>query len=239
MEHVTNFVNTIMRSPYWKDTVIFLTWDDWGGFYDHVVPPIADRNGTDSPIQGFGLRVPGIMISAYAKAGTIDKAIYSFDAYTTFIEDLFMNSARLDPKALGNPDHRPDVRDALKHVKMIGGSETPIGNLMNEFDFTQTPLKPLWLTTAIPPDIGATCADSSTIHCTRKTVDVHWGRVEEIGNVTYHVKRDETELPQCTGKTLTCTDTPGPGIHFYRVYSVNPRGKASPLSAAAEADLPN
>ena len=45
-------VNAIMHSPDWDSTAIFLAWDDWGGFYDHVVPPVVDRNG-------FGLRVPG------------------------------------------------------------------------------------------------------------------------------------------------------------------------------------
>ena len=49
---VTSVVNAIMRSPDWKSTAIFLAWDDWGGFYDHVVPPNVDENG-------YGLRVPG------------------------------------------------------------------------------------------------------------------------------------------------------------------------------------
>ena len=54
-------VNAIMESPDWDSTAIFLSWDDWGGFYDHVVPPVADADG-------YGLRVPGIVISPYAKS---------------------------------------------------------------------------------------------------------------------------------------------------------------------------
>jgi phospholipase C len=126
--YVTGLVNAIMNSPDWNSTAIFLAWDDWGGFYDHVVPPVVDR-------AGFGLRVPGIVISPYAKQGYIDHQILSFDAYTKFIEDDFINSARLDPATDGRPDPRPDVRE-----------DNPIlGNLTADFDFNQTPRSPMIL----------------------------------------------------------------------------------------------
>ena len=91
-----------MRSPQWKSTAIFVAWDDWGGFYDHVPPPRVDANG-------YGLRVPGLVISPYAKAGFVDHHVLSFDAYVKFIEDDFLGGARLDPKTDGRPDPRPDV----------------------------------------------------------------------------------------------------------------------------------
>ena len=53
---VTKVVNAAMRSRDWKHTAIFLAWDDWGGFYDHVRPPQVDTNG-------YGLRVPAMVIS--------------------------------------------------------------------------------------------------------------------------------------------------------------------------------
>ena len=93
-----------MRSPDWSSTAIFLAWDDWGGFYDHVEPPTVDA-------QGYGLRVPGLMISPYARAGYIDHQTLSFDAYLKFIEDDFLGGARIDPKTDGRPDPRPDVRE--------------------------------------------------------------------------------------------------------------------------------
>jgi phospholipase C len=76
--YVTNLVNTVMSGPDWSSTAIFLAWDDWGGFYDHVVPPTVDANG-------YGLRVPGIVISPYARQGFIDHQTLSFDAYLKFI----------------------------------------------------------------------------------------------------------------------------------------------------------
>jgi phospholipase C len=124
--YVTKLVNAIMRSPDWNSTAIFLAWDDWGGFYDHVTPPTVDLNG-------YGLRVPGIVISAYAKRGYIDHQTLSFDAYAKFIEDDFLGGRRLDPRNDGRPDRRPDVREKARIL----------GNLANDFDFTQKPRRPL------------------------------------------------------------------------------------------------
>ncbi len=123
-----SLINAVMEGPDWDSTVIFLTWDDWGGFYDHVVPPVVDENG-------FGLRVPGLVISPYAKKGFIDHQILSHDAYNVFIEDLFLGGQRLDPRTDGRPDPRPDVRE-----------DTPIlGSLLADFDFHQPPRPPLIL----------------------------------------------------------------------------------------------
>ena len=123
--YVTNLVNAIMNGPDWSSTAIFLSWDDWGGFYDHVTPPTVDQNG-------YGLRVPGIVISPYAKRGFIDHQVLSFDAYAKFIEDDFLGGQRLDPKTDGRPDPRPDVRETASQL----------GNLTSDFNFDQPPSKP-------------------------------------------------------------------------------------------------
>jgi phospholipase C len=127
-DYVTGLINTIMRSPDWTSTAIFLAWDDWGGFYDHVKPPVVDENG-------YGLRVPGIVISPYARRGFIDHQTLSFDAYAKFIEDDFLGGRRIDPKTDGRPDSRPDVRENAKQL----------GNLVADFDFNQKPRAPLIL----------------------------------------------------------------------------------------------
>ena len=129
-EWVTEVVNAVMTGPeeQWLHTAIFITWDDWGGFYDHVKPIRIDENG-------YGIRVPGIMISPWARRGMVDHQTLSFDAYLKFIEDLFLGGARLDPLTDGWPDSRPTVRE----------NATRLGDLALEFDFTQMPLPPLVL----------------------------------------------------------------------------------------------
>ncbi|HJU57215.1 MAG TPA: alkaline phosphatase family protein [Actinomycetota bacterium] len=126
--HVTKVINALMRGPDWDETAIFLTWDDWGGFYDHVRPPRVDHNG-------YGIRVPGLLISPWARAGFIDSQTLSFDAYLKFIEDIFLSKERLNPRTLSRPDSRPNVREKV----------AILGDVLREFDFGQDPLPPLVL----------------------------------------------------------------------------------------------
>ncbi len=243
--YVTSIVNAVMQSSCWNNTAIFITWDDWGGFYDHVVPPIVDKNSSPTtPVQGFGLRVPGLMISAWARAGMIDHQLLSFDNYAILFENLFMNGARLDPVALGTPDARPTIRDEVISAKFIDGHSEPVGDLMNEFDFTQTPQPPLVLTTHIPTGLHSFCRPGKQDYgnnCLLPTVSVFWNPIR--GNdlaapFTFHVLRDGVEITQCAGTATTCTDKPGSGTHLYQVYSVDKNGVVSPPSGAAEADEP-
>lgn len=135
----TSLINAVMQSPEWDSTAIFLSWDDWGGFYDHVVPPHVDQNG-------YGLRVPGIVISPYAKQGFIDHQVLSHDAYVKLIEDLFLGGQRLDPRTDGRPDPRPSVRE----------NDPKLGDLLADFDFNQAPRSPLILPTNPPPGPAST-----------------------------------------------------------------------------------
>ena len=77
---VTDIVNGLMRSDMWEHTAIFVTWDEWGGFYDHVTPKPVDD-------VGFGYRVPLLTISPYARRGLIDDEVGEFSTPLRFIAD--------------------------------------------------------------------------------------------------------------------------------------------------------
>jgi phospholipase C len=151
--YVTAIVNAAMKSPDWDSTAIFLSWDDWGGFYDGVNPPQVDQNG-------YGLRVPSLVISPYAKPGFVDHQVLSSDAYLKFIEDDFLSGARLNPKTDGRPDPRPDVREDIPIL----------GNLVKDFDFSQSPRPAVLLPTNPPTDSpsipGAFVGRSPCLGCT-------------------------------------------------------------------------
>jgi phospholipase C len=113
---IVDQVNAVMNGPLWNSTAIFLTWDDFGGFYDHVAPQMKDS-------FGLGPRVPLIMISPYAKAHSIYKTPSEFSSVLKFMETVF------HLPALTNRDGDPSLTD-----------------LTDAFDFTQTPLSPTPLT---------------------------------------------------------------------------------------------
>ena len=96
-------IDAVMNGPDWPTTVILLTWDEWGGFYDHVIPPVVDG-------LGYGFRTPLIIIGPMVKKGYIDHQLLSSDAYLKFIEDEFLGGERIDAND-GRPDPRPNVRE--------------------------------------------------------------------------------------------------------------------------------
>ncbi len=77
---VASIVNAIGESAYWKSTAIFVLWDDWGGWYDHVAPPMVNS-------YELGFRVPLLVISPYAKAHYISHAPHEFGSILKFTEE--------------------------------------------------------------------------------------------------------------------------------------------------------
>ena len=104
---VAAIVNAIGKSAYWQDTAIFITWDDWGGWYDHVPPPIDNY-------YELGFRVPLVVVSPYAKAAYVSKAQHEFGSILAFTEEAF----GIPKGTLDSTDKRAD-------------------DLMDMFDFSQ------------------------------------------------------------------------------------------------------
>ncbi|HEY5528862.1 MAG TPA: alkaline phosphatase family protein [Thermoleophilia bacterium] len=113
MAYVTGLVNAVMQSPDWDSTAIFVSWDDWGGFYDHVVPPSVDQ-------AGLGIRVPGLVISPYARENYIDHTQLSFESWLKIVEERF-------------------------GVVPMTARDQGATDMLEAFDFTQAPRLPVLL----------------------------------------------------------------------------------------------
>lgn len=138
MWYVTRLINTVMDSPYWKNSVIFLTWDDYGGFYDNVPPPTVDA-------YGYGPRVPMLVISPYAKEHFVSHYTYDFTSVLKFIEvrwglphltarddrandmnDCFdFNQAAIAPLVIPIPRDLPKSRLVLPHQEAPPSVQIP------------------------------------------------------------------------------------------------------------------
>jgi phospholipase C len=214
--YVTTLVNAIMRSPCWGSTAIFLSWDDWGGFYDHVVPPRVDENG-------YGLRVPGLVISPYAKPGLIDHQQLSHDAYLKFIEDDFLGGARLNPATDGRPDPRPSVRE-----------EAPgLGSLANDFNFEQQPQPPVLLSphpepgpaSGAPEPTAPSAVTRGTSRRSRTSARLS-GAVDPNGSAVGECRFDYG-VSTAYGSSASCTPSPGAGSEPVAVLAAVGRLSAS------------
>ncbi len=111
MDYVSYLVNQVMQSQYWQSSAIIITWDDYGGFFDHVPPPQVDAFGE-------GFRVPTLVISPWAKRGFIDHTQYEFASMLRLTEDNF-------------------------NLPLLGTRDVTANNMMNSFDFNQSPQPPL------------------------------------------------------------------------------------------------
>ena len=104
---VKSLLQELMRSSAWDSSAFMLLYDDWGGWYDHVVPPQVDQ-------AGYGARVPGLLVSPYAKKGYIDSTQLDFTSVLKFIETNW-------------------------NVGSLESRDASANNFLSAFDFTQAP----------------------------------------------------------------------------------------------------
>ena len=90
---MSDVVHAFMESPQWKSGVIFVLYDEWGGFFDHVRPPrVPDMRNSRDPMEDYGrlgLRIPAVALSPYLRRGHVDHGIYGFESVLKMIEYRF------------------------------------------------------------------------------------------------------------------------------------------------------
>jgi len=112
---VASIVNSIGNSEYWANTAIIITWDDWGGWYDHVAPKVVNDGVSWGSGYVYGFRVPLIVVSPYAKASYISHTTHDFGSILKFIETTF-------------------------NLPSLGYADGPADDLSDCFSLTQSPL---------------------------------------------------------------------------------------------------
>ena len=122
-------INAAMKLPQWKEMAIVITWDDWGGFYDHVAPPV--HKCANGKIFQNGFRLPAIIVSPYAKKGYVLSNATEQASIPRMVEELW---------------GMPFMTTRDKHAH-----DGTAGSFMGAFDFTQAPRDPLVLSTHACP----------------------------------------------------------------------------------------
>jgi phospholipase C len=118
--YAVRVLNAVMTSPQWSTTALFLIWDDWGGFYDHVEPPVVERWKDGTPYR-YGHRVPCIVISPYARSGYVSHTLHSHVSLLHFAERIF-------------------------GLQPLNERDANASDMLDCFDFDQPALPPLLLT---------------------------------------------------------------------------------------------
>jgi phospholipase C len=199
MNYVTGLVNAVMNSPLWNSTAILIAWDDWGGFYDHVVPPKVDQ-------YGLGIRVPGLVVSPYARQGYVDHKTYSFESWLRLIEERF-------------------------GVMPMTGRDNTANDMTDAFDFTQQPRAPVLLNangSPYPPTPQTLVHPAGTLSATNSAYGTYALAPETIASIYGSGLAAGTQQAQSQplptmlgGVTVTLKDANG-GVFPAQLFYVSP-----------------
>jgi phospholipase C len=132
---VASVINTIVNSQYWQDSAIILTWDDPGGYFDHVTPPTFAENCPDAAC-GDGERLPLMVISPYANTGVVEHDLNDTASISKFIETVFglptMASLPFEAKYGGAGDARSNIGNLTSafDINKLSGSTPPVSPAM-------------------------------------------------------------------------------------------------------------
>jgi phospholipase C len=179
-----NQINAVMQGPDWPSTAIFLMWDDFGGFYDHVAPPQIDQ-------FGLGPRVPMLIISPYAKPGYISHVQYEGSTVLKFMEEVF-------------------------NIPSLGLRDFTANDPHDSFNFKQTPLPPLVLSTHPCPVVNTTSQFGEQLLNTSytNTVKVFDPLTTSLKVSSTSVTPGDFTISGCSGTTITPGNTCSLNITF-------------------------
>ena len=157
------------ESPHWEDGLFVLTYDEWGGFFDHVAPPVfADDRSANIDAENFGqagFRVPTILASPYVASGSVDHTVYDHTSILRFLEWRFLGAPATGTGSVGD-DWFLTARDRNANNLASGFVMEPVTDIGMDLDVAIDPPSP-WCAEDMPEDAsastdGATGADSTS-----------------------------------------------------------------------------
>jgi hypothetical protein len=167
-------LNAVMQGPLWNSTAVFLTWDDFGGVYDHVAPPVLDY-------FGLGPRVPMLIISPYSRTGTVSHTLYEFSSVLKFIEQRFNL-----PPLTARDAHANDMTDSFNF------SRTPLPPLV----LKERACSPVNSSAYFgPTPLGATASTDAVVYQNYGTKPITISQVTISGDYTQANKCPSTLAP--------------------------------------------
>ncbi len=200
-------INTIMQSKYWDSTAIFLTWDDYGGWYDHVPPPqIAESDGS---VFGYGFRVPCIIISPYARHGFIDHTQADHTSLLKFIETVYS----LPPLAVRDASAN-NLFDAFNFL----GTPRPSLILPGPYLPDNYPLRPLLNGSKVPTLLHSEAYQLPNLVIGRVVLRPAQPKLGDMVSVNFTARNIGNATAYGVGASLYLNDT----LHFYSLIESSP-----------------
>jgi phospholipase C/uncharacterized protein YjdB len=183
-------VNAVMQGPEWNSTAIFIAWDDFGGFYDHVQPPTPEDE------YGLGLRVPMLIISPYALAGHISNTLYESSSILKFVEEKF----GLAPLATRDTN----ANDMLDSFSLAQAPLPPLVLQTRTCPVASRPSLPFYLNQQV-----GTASPSETVYFTNyNTTLMNFQSVTVTGDFSTTETCKGGSIPQYNDCTVPITFTP-------------------------------
>jgi phospholipase C len=199
MDYVTYLINQVMQSSVWQSTAIVVTWDDYGGFYDNVPPPVVDKYGE-------GFRVPTLVISPWAKPHYVDNDVYEFASLIRLADSIFAIQPTA-PRVINASNMMNSFNFAQSPQAPLIESETVVGPVKTT---TTTSTSSTTSTKSNTTSVSSTTT-SSTTSTSQSSSTVSSVSTTQSSSSTASTSTTETAAPQNGGYVLIL-GTVGAGV---------------------------